>query len=137
MKIVDIASIDEIIETHLTEISNKFHNRLVELGLRPKETFEEYMGSEFKNEPKPTYEQLLERVDYNSKQYKNIKKRFETDLSSVPQTIKENELNKIQTTINELWISIKNKEYQISKEDKQYAKDYHKKHDAYWDMWKD
>lgn len=128
---------DDIIEQYMTEISNKFHNHFVEIGLRPKQTFEEYMGPNFATEPKMSYEVLLEMVDNHTKEFERVKRRFETDLVGVPEIIRERELTKRQTQITEIWQSIKNKEYQITKQDKQYAKDYAKKHNEYWDMWKD
>lgn len=128
---------DDVIEQHMTEISNKFHNHFVELGLRPKQTFEEYMGPNFTKEPKLTYEVLIERIDNYTKEFERVKRRFETDLASVPEIIRGNELARRQQQLAELWESIKNKDYQITKEDKKYAKDYAKKHNEYWDMWKD
>lgn len=128
---------DNIIEQYMTEISNKFHNHFVQLGLRPKETFEEYMGTKFALEPKPEYEKLLEQVDFYTKDFERVKRRFESDLASVPETIRLTELARRQHQISEIWDSIKNKEYQITKEDKQYAKAYTKRHNEYWDMWKD
>jgi hypothetical protein len=128
---------DEIIETYLTEISNKFHNRMVDLGLRPKESFDEYMGPKYKNEPKPTYEQLLERIDSTTNQFEHVNKRFQSDLASVPESIRDNELTRLQNVIGSLWDSVKKKEYQTTKDDKQYAKEYFRKHNEYWDMWKD
>jgi predicted membrane chloride channel (bestrophin family) len=54
----------------------------------------------------------------------------------VPDLIKESELTRRQDQIKELWDCIKNQDYQTTKEHKQYAKEYTKKHNAYWDMWK-
>jgi hypothetical protein len=125
---------DNIIEQYKNEIYNKFHNHLVSLGLRPNESFEEYMGPQFLSEPKPEYEKLLEQVESYTKDIERLKYRYGKDLSSMPEIIKVAELDRLQQHITDIWDCINKKEYQITKEDKKYAKEYTKKAHAYWDM---
>jgi hypothetical protein len=89
------------------------------------ESFDEYMGEEYKEEPKLTKEDLELKI-------KNYRDRYiNAQNNSMPEAIVQFELDKLTVYMDKL----KNGDYIQTLDDEEYKKNYEEKKDSYWE-WK-
>jgi membrane protease subunit (stomatin/prohibitin family) len=63
---------DEILRKYHTEVFEKFDNKMIELGLRPAMSFEEFMGEEFSTEPKALMQDLEKSIQLRADELKRL-----------------------------------------------------------------
>jgi len=124
---------DEILRKYHSEVFEKFDNKLVELGLRPAMSFEEFMGKEFAESPKALMQDLEESIQFRADELK----RLSGNEMEFPQEMLDSLLEERQESLAEAVLAYNKQEYAITESEIDYHHAWHEKFHEYQSLFKD
>ena len=124
---------DQIIDKYRQQVFDKFDNRMVELGLRPSMSFEEFMGEEFANEPKVLMKELEESIQLRADELK----RLSENEMEFPQEMLDALLEERQESLAQAVLAYNKEEYAVTQSEIDYHRAWHEKFHAYQSLFKD
>jgi hypothetical protein len=124
---------DQIIDKYRQQVFDKFDNRMVELGLRPSMSFEEFMGEEFANEPKVLMKELEESIQLRADELK----RLSENEMEFPQEMLEALLEDRQESLAQAVLAYNKEEYAVTQSEIDYHRAWHEKFHEYQSLFKD
>ena len=124
---------DEILRKYHTEVFEQFDNKMIELGLRPAMSFEEFMGEEFANEPKALMQELEESIKYRADELK----RLSENKMEMPEEMLDALLQDRQEALAEAVLAYNKEEYAVTQSEIDYHQEWHKKFYEYQSLFKD
>ena len=123
---------DQIIDKYRQQVFDKFDNRMVELGLRPSMSFEEFMGEEFANEPKVLMKELEESIQLRADELK----RLSENEMEFPQEMLEALLEDRQESLAQAVLAYNKEEYAVTQSEIDYHRAWHEKFHEYQSLFK-
>jgi hypothetical protein len=124
---------DEILRKYHTEVFEKFDNKMIELGLRPSMSFEEFMGQEFAEEPKVLMQDLEESIKYRADELK----RLSENEMEMPEEMLESLLEDRQESLAQAVLAYNKEEYAVTQSEIDYHRAWHEKFHEYQSLFKD
>lgn len=124
---------DQIIDNYRQQVFDKFDNRMVELGLRPSMSFEEFMGEEFANEPKVLMKDLEESIKYRADELK----RLSENKMEMPEEMLDALLQDRQEALAEAVLAYNKEEYAVTQSEIDYHQAWYSKFHEYQSLFKD
>jgi len=124
---------DEILRKYHTEVFEKFDNKMIELGLRPSMSFEEFMGEEFAEEPKVLMQDLEESIKYRADELK----RLSENEMEMPEEMLESLLEDRQESLAQAVLAYNKEEYAVTQSEIDYHRAWHEKFHEYQSLFKD
>ena len=124
---------DQIIDKYRQQVFDKFDNRMVELGLRPSMSFEEFMGEEFANEPKVLMKELEESIKYRADELK----RLSENEMEMPEEMLEALLEDRQESLAQAVLAYNKEEYAVTQSEIDYHRAWHEKFHEYQSLFKE
>ena len=124
---------DEILRKYHTEVFDQFDNKLIELGLRPSMSFEEFMGEEFAEDPGVLMQELEESIKYRADELK----RLSENEMEFPQEMLDALLEERQESLAQAVLAYKKEEYAVTQSEIDYHRAWHEKFHEYQSLFKE
>jgi hypothetical protein len=124
---------DDILRKYHTEVFEQFDNKLIELGLRPAMSFEEFMGEEFSKEPKALIGDLEESIKFRADELK----RLSENEMGFPQEMLDALLEERQESLAKAVLTYNKQEYAITESEIAYHHAWYDKFHEYQSLFKE
>jgi membrane protease subunit (stomatin/prohibitin family) len=124
---------DNILRKYHTEVFEKFDNKMIELGLRPSMSFEDFMGEEFAEEPKVLMQELEESIKYRADELK----RLSENEMEMPEEMLEALLEDRQESLAQAVLAYNKEQYAVTQSEIDYHRAWHEKFHEYQSLFKD
>lgn len=124
---------DEILRKYHTEVFEQFDHKMIELGLRPSMSFEEFMGEEFASEPKALMQELEESIKYRADELK----RLSENKMEMPEEMLGALLEDRQESLAQAVLAYNKEQYAVTQSEIDYHRAWHEKFHEYQSLFKD
>jgi hypothetical protein len=124
---------DEILRKYHTQVFEQFDNKMIELGLRPSMSFEEFMGEEFALEPKALIQELEKSIKYRADELKGLSE----NKLKMPEEMLDALLEDRQESLAQAVLAYNKQEYAITQSEIDYHRAWHEKFHEYQSLFKD
>ena len=124
---------DELLSQYHKEVFEKFDAKMIELGLRPSMSFDEFMGAEFADEPKVLIQELEESIKHRADELN----RLSENKMEMPQEMLDALLEERQEELAQVVLMYNKQEYAVTESEIKYHYAWHEKFYEYQSLFKD